>query len=62
MTSITPLIGNENAQYSFLRRFGDLCADPLFHVRKVRALNLFFTHYNAMGRILFCCIGEYFQN
>lgn len=47
MTSITPLIGNENAQYSFLRRFGDLCADPLFHVRKVRTKkNLFFYFSN----------------
>jgi len=39
MTKITPLIGSENAQHSFLRRFGDLCADPLFHVRKVCASN-----------------------
>lgn len=35
MTKIAPLIGNEATERSFLKRFGDLCADPLFHVRKV---------------------------
>lgn len=39
MTKITPLIGSEAAERSFLERFGDLCVDPLFHVRKVCASN-----------------------
>ena len=35
MTKITPLIGGEVTEKLFLERFGELCADPLFHVRKV---------------------------
>lgn len=39
MTKITPLIGGDVTEELFLKRFGDLCADPLFHVRKVCASN-----------------------
>jgi len=39
MTRLTPLVGADIAERIFLSRFGDLCADPLFHVRKVCASN-----------------------
>jgi len=56
MTRITPLIGSESAERSFLPRFGDLCADPLFHVRKVRnfliwILNLKIFHFNLLSTV-----------
>lgn len=39
MTKITSVVGGEASERLFLKRFGDLCADPLFHVRKVCASN-----------------------
>ena len=36
---MAPLIGQEMTERLFLQRFALLCADPLFHVRKVCAAN-----------------------
>ena len=35
MTKITAVIGSDASEKLFLERFGELCGDPLFHVRKV---------------------------
>ena len=36
MTKITTLVGADITERLFLDRFGELCSDPLFHIRKVR--------------------------
>lgn len=35
MTKITTLVGADITERLFLDRFGQLCSDPLFHIRKV---------------------------
>ena len=35
MTKITTLVGADITERLFLSRFGELCSDPLFHIRKV---------------------------
>ena len=35
MTKITTLVGADITERLFLDRFGELCSDPLFHIRKV---------------------------
>jgi len=39
LSKMAPLIGQEMTERLFLQRFALLCADPLFHVRKVCAAN-----------------------
>jgi len=36
---MAPLVGKEMVEPLFLERFASLCADPLFHVRKLCAAN-----------------------
>ena len=39
LSKMAPLIGKEMVEALFLERFASLCADPLFHVRKLCAAN-----------------------
>lgn len=39
MTKLAPMLGQEATERHFMARFGEMCSDPLFHVRKVIATN-----------------------